>query len=135
MTMDNTVNPQKEQEDHMAQKVLVIDDEQMILTTVKVILEDMGYPVTATNDFSEGEREAATGSYALILCDLRMPEKNGAQVTRSIMASCPDARILIITAFPGDPLAAEAIEAGAIGLLRKPFEIAKILDALGPEES
>ena len=118
----------------MAQKVLAIDDEPMILTTVKVIMEDMGYPVTTTSDFVEGEREAINGDYSLILCDLRMPEKNGAEVTKTIMTARPDARILIITAFPGDPLAAEAIDAGAIGMLRKPFEISKILEVLTSED-
>jgi FixJ family two-component response regulator len=56
--------------------------------------------------------------------------KNGAEITEAILAKKPSARILVITAYPNDPLAQRAMGAGAIGLLKKPFEIAKILDFL-----
>jgi DNA-binding NarL/FixJ family response regulator len=50
--------------------------------------------------------------------------------TEAVLAKKPKARILVITAYPNDPLVERAIRAGAVGLLRKPFEIAKILDFL-----
>jgi DNA-binding NarL/FixJ family response regulator len=59
-----------------------------------------------------------------------MPVKNGAEITEDILKAKPNARILVITAYPSDPLAERALKAGAVGLLKKPFEIAKILDFL-----
>ena len=56
-----------------------------------------------------------------------MPVRNGAEITEAILAKKPDARVLVITAYPSDPLAERAIKAGAVGLLKKPFEIGKIL--------
>jgi len=110
--------------------ILVIDDETMILDAIKIIFEDMGIAVRTTADPVEGTEEAVRNEYDLILTDIRMPVKNGAEITESILARKPSARILVITAYPNDPLAQRAMNAGAVGLLKKPFEIAKILDFL-----
>lgn len=111
-------------------KILVIDDEEMVVDAMKVILEDMGYQVKGFQSSEAGEKHALENDYDLILVDLRMPEKNGAEVTESILKAKPDAKILMITAHPTDPLAKKALDAGAKALLKKPFEIAKIIDFL-----
>ena len=111
-------------------KILVIDDEKMIVDAMQVILEDMGYRVKGFQNSQDGEKDALENDYDLILVDLRMPEKNGAEVTESILKEKPNARILMITAHPTDPLARRALDAGAMALIKKPFEIAKILDFL-----
>ncbi len=111
-------------------KILVIDDEKMIVDAMQVILEDMGYQVKGFQNSQDGEKYALENDYDLILVDLRMPEKNGAEVTESILKEKPNARILMITGHPTDPLARRALDAGAIALIKKPFEIAKILDFL-----
>jgi DNA-binding NtrC family response regulator len=114
----------------VAKSILVIDDETMILDAIKIIFEDMGYSVQTTSDPLQGTDEAIAGNFDLILTDVRMPARNGAEVTEAVLARKPSARILVITAYPNDPLAERAIKAGAVGLLKKPFEIAKILDFL-----
>jgi CheY-like chemotaxis protein len=108
----------------------VIDDETMILDAIKIIFEDMGYSVQTCSDPIKGTQEALCTAYDLILTDVRMPVRNGAEITETILAARPTARVLVITAYPNDPLAQRAIQAGAVGLLKKPFEIAKILDYL-----
>jgi DNA-binding NtrC family response regulator len=114
----------------MGKTILVIDDEMMILDAIKIIFEDMGISVRATNDPVQGTNDAIANDYDLILTDIRMPVKNGAEITEAVLAKKPSARILVITAYPNDPLVQRAMGAGAIGLLKKPFEIAKILDFL-----
>ncbi|AFG38338.1 response regulator [Spirochaeta africana] len=114
----------------MAKRILIIDDEAPILEAVQMILSDMGYEVVAHADADEGIQAARQQRFDLMLVDVRMPHKNGAAVTRALLQDTPEAYILIITAFPGDPVAAEAMQAGARGIIKKPFEIAKILDAL-----
>ena len=115
----------------MAKKVLIIDDEVMVLDALKVILEDLGYGVEGYSDPVEGEQAAIAGDYDLVLSDLRMPGKNGADVVKSILEKKPEARVLVITAFPSDTLAEKALASGALGLVRKPFEISKIVEYLG----
>ena len=114
----------------MKKRLLVIDDEIPILEALKTILEAMGFEVFAYSDAEEGERAALAGVFDLILIDMKMPVKNGAEVTKSVMNKNPDSNIMIITAFPGDPLVREALDAGAKAVLKKPFEIGKILTFL-----
>ena len=114
----------------MAKTILVIDDEEMILDAIKIIFEDMGYRVHTTSNPTEGTEKAVENDYDLILTDIRMPARNGAEIVEAILARKPNARILVITAYPSDPLVQQAMTAGAVGLLKKPFEIAKILDFL-----
>jgi DNA-binding NtrC family response regulator len=114
----------------MGKSILAIDDEEMILDAIKIIFEDMGYSVHTTSDPVKGTEDALANDYDLVLTDIRMPGRNGAEIVEAVLEKKPAARILVITAYPNDPLAERAIKAGAVGLLRKPFEIAKILDFL-----
>lgn len=114
----------------MKKKILVIDDAEIVLHTIKFLLEDMDYEVATFRDPIEGEEEAKNNHYDLILLDLRMPKRNGAEITQNILEVRPDALILILTAYTTEPLAKKALEVGARSLINKPFEIAKILDFL-----
>jgi DNA-binding NtrC family response regulator len=114
----------------MPKSLLVIDDEQMILDAIRIIFEDMGYEVVTTTVPADGIAAAVARPFDLILTDIRMPVSNGAEVTEAIRAARPDSRVLVITAFPNDPLVRRALDAGAFDIVRKPFEIAKILDFL-----
>ncbi len=111
-------------------KILIIDDEKMILNMIKVILEDRGHVVTGYSNPLEGEFAAINNRYNLIFLDLHMPGKNGAEITKNILAVKPDSKIIIITAFPTDTLAEEALEAGAFALLEKPLNMEKILNSI-----
>lgn len=114
----------------MGKNILVIDDETMILDAIKIIFEDMGFVVRTFSDPFEGTAEAIAHDYDLIITDIRMPGRNGAEIVEAIRAARPSARVLVITGYPSDPLADRAVRAGAVGLLKKPFEIAKIFDFL-----
>lgn len=108
-------------------KILIIDDEEMMVDVMKVILEDMGHQVTGIFQSLAGEKEAIENDYDLILLDVRMPEKNGAEVAHTILEVKPEAKILIITGYPTDPLAGKALNEGAVALMKKPFDMGKIL--------
>jgi two-component system chemotaxis response regulator CheY len=114
----------------MGKKILVIDDEENILDAIKIILEEMEHSVDIFSDPRAGERQALDFDYDLIITDLRMPIRNGAEIAKAVLAKKKDAKILVITAYAHDNLVAEALNAGAVGMLRKPFEIAKILSFL-----
>ncbi|HUX20379.1 MAG TPA: response regulator [Spirochaetia bacterium] len=114
----------------MGKKILVIDDERMILDAIELILGDLGHEVSTFSDPVLGQNSAIENDYDLILTDLRMPGRNGAQLSEAVLGAKPNAKILVITAYPTDHLAAQAMQAGAVGLIKKPFEITKILDYL-----
>ncbi|MGL1893182.1 MAG: response regulator [Spirochaetaceae bacterium] len=114
----------------MSKKILVIDDEQIILDSIEMIFEDLGYSVSCQINPLVGESIASKEDFDLILVDLNMPIKDGLEITRSILSNKSEAKILIITANISDPRAVEALNLGAIDLVGKPFEIGKILNLL-----
>jgi len=114
----------------MGGKVLVIDDERRVLEAIQIILSDLGHVVECADDPVDGTAEALRGDYDLVLVDIHMPGRNGAQVIEDILQAKPGSRVLILTADPTHPLAKRALDAGAKALLKKPFEIAKVLEYL-----
>jgi len=112
-------------------RILVIDDETMLLGALKAVLEAVDCEVSICSDAAAGLEEALTGTHDLVLVDVRMARTNGAEITEALLARRPAQKVVVITGYPDDPLAARALKAGATGLLRKPFEIARVLDFLG----
>ena len=114
----------------LGKKILVIDDEQMMLDAIKTILEEMGHQVECFSNSIEGEKSALENDYDLILTDIRMPQRNGAELTEAILKEKPNANVLVITGHPNDPVTKRALDVGAKGLVKKPFDIGKILEFL-----
>lgn len=110
--------------------LLMIDDDELILDSMSMVFTDLGFAVTTISNPVEAVQMASSRDFDLILTDIRMPGLNGADVVARIRAQKPQARILVVTAFTGDPWVQKALDSGALGLVRKPFEIAKILDYL-----
>ena len=114
----------------MNKRIFLLDDDELILESFSMIFTEMGFDVTTCSDSSAGTTLATGSDYDLILSDIRMPGLNGAQAIKAMKSLKPQARIFVLTAYPGDPLVLAALEAGAQGVMKKPFEIAKILDLL-----
>lgn len=89
---------------------------------IRLALQHVGHEVEAASEGEEGLRKFGDGSgFDLILLDQRMPGMTGIDVQRAIRKRASKAKIIMITAFGTIDLAAEAIQAGAMDFLRKPF--------------
>lgn len=105
----------------MTIRVLVADDQSMVRAGFRMLLageEDMEVVAEASNGL-EAIDKAGRFNPGLILMDIRMPELDGLQATRRILASDPAARILILTTFDLDEYVFEALRAGASGFVLK----------------
>ncbi|MEI8095615.1 MAG: response regulator [Spirochaetales bacterium] len=114
----------------MSKRILLVDDDELVLESFEMIFTDLGYEVLTCSDSLQSAPIALASAFDLILVDIRMPGHNGAEVVRDILVGRPGSRVYVLTAYPGDPLVQMALEAGAQGVMKKPFEIAKILDLL-----
>jgi DNA-binding NarL/FixJ family response regulator len=102
-------------------RLLLVDDQALVRAGFRMILE-------AQPDF-EVVAEAATGREALdlarrhrpdlVLMDIRMPEMDGIEATRLLLAEQPEARVLVLTTFDLDEHVYDALRAGASGFLLK----------------
>ena len=105
----------------MTIRVLVADDQSMVRAGFRMLLageEDIDVVAEASNGL-EAVDKAARFHPAVILMDIRMPELDGLQATRRIMAADNGARILILTTFDLDEYVFEALKAGASGFVLK----------------
>jgi DNA-binding NarL/FixJ family response regulator len=105
----------------MTIRVLVADDQSMVRAGFRMLLageEDIEVVAEASNGL-EAIDKAARFSPAVVLMDIRMPELDGLQATRRILAADDSARILILTTFDLDEYVYEALRAGASGFVLK----------------
>jgi DNA-binding NarL/FixJ family response regulator len=101
--------------------VLVVDDQSMVRAGFRMLLggeADIDVVAEASNG-REAVDKAARFKPNVVLMDIRMPELDGLQATREILAANPGARILILTTFDLDEYIYEALRAGASGFVLK----------------
>jgi DNA-binding NarL/FixJ family response regulator len=105
----------------MTIRVLVVDDQAMVRAGFRLLLADepdIDVVAEAGNGL-EAVAEAARCHPDVILMDIRMPELDGLEATRRILAAEPSSRILILTTFDLDEYVYRALEAGASGFVLK----------------
>jgi len=105
----------------MSIRVLVADDQSMVRAGFRMLLsgeQDIEVVAEASNGL-EAVDKAARFHPSVVLMDIRMPELDGLEATRRILAADNTARILILTTFDLDEYIYEALEAGASGLVLK----------------
>jgi DNA-binding NarL/FixJ family response regulator len=113
-------------------RVLVADDQSMIRAGFRLLLArepDIDVVAEAANGV-EAVQQAARFSPTVVLMDIRMPELDGIQATRQILAADPAARILILTTFDLDEYVYEALQAGASGFVLKDDPPEQLIAAL-----
>ena len=105
----------------MTIRVLVADDQSMVRAGFRLLLADEdGIEVVAeAGDGNEAVAKAARFQPTVVLMDIRMPEMDGLEATRRILAADPSARILILTTFDLDEYVYRALKAGASGFVLK----------------
>lgn len=114
----------------MSAHILIIDDADHIRSVLAVTLEFKGYSVTGAENGQAGLDAAAAHKPDFIFCDIEMPVMNGLEFVRRFRAEVdPNTPILMLTA-EGDELIKRAMEAGATGSIRKPFEPIQLLKLL-----
>jgi len=105
----------------MTVRVLVADDQSMVRAGFRMLLgreRDIEVLAEASNGL-EAVEKAARFQPSLILMDIRMPELDGLEATRRILAADPQARVLILTTFDLDEYVYEALRVGASGFVLK----------------
>jgi FixJ family two-component response regulator len=111
-------------------KVLVIDDEQIVLNSVKRILGQGGFEVETTLKGRQGLEWALNKSYDIVLTDIRMPDIGGMIGLRDIKRAKPGVPVIIITGYANVQSAVQAMKLGAADYVEKPFTPDQLLKAV-----
>ena len=113
--------------DRSAFRVLVADDEPEIVRDLVDLLSEEGYQAAGVHSGAEALDAVRLSPRDLLLCDLRMPPPDGLEVVRRLKAEQPELPVIILTAHADPALAREAIQAGAVDYLVKPWNTFEIL--------
>ena len=116
----------------MTIRVLVVDDQSMVRAGFRMLLageEDIEVVAEASNGIEAIDKAARFGP-TVVLMDIRMPELDGLQATRRILATDRGARILILTTFDLDDYVYDALQAGASGFLLKDVPAETLFEAV-----
>ena len=108
-------------------RVLIIDDEEGVRTSLALILEDEGYEVRIAPGPDEALRIAGEIGFDVVLCDVRMPRHSGLDILPDLTRLQPAATILMMSAYGDVDQALEAVRLGAYDYLAKPFQPQELL--------
>lgn len=113
-------------------RILLVDDQRLMRDGLRTLLE-LEDNLEVVSEAADG-REAVAAYTAVqpdvVLMDIRMPQMDGVEATRTIRQQWPNARILILTTFDTDQYVFEGIRAGAMGYLLKDLSGAELASAI-----
>jgi len=108
-------------------KILIIDDERAIRSTLKEILAYEKFEVDEAVDGADGVKKAEAGTYDVILCDIKMPKMDGMEVLSKLQQINPDTPVVMISGHGSIDNAVEAIKKGAYDFISKPPDLNRLL--------
>jgi len=108
-------------------KILLVDDDETIRTTMIAILEDEGYDVDSAPNGKEAIKKTQEQTYNLALLDIRLPDMEGVELLGRMKDSIPRMRKIMVTGFPSLQNAVEAVNKSADAYLIKPVDVDKLL--------
>src|SRR6266404_5152200 len=106
----------------MADRVLVVDDEQSLRKVLAATLQREGYEVSVCSDGEEAISALERDGADVVVTDLVMPRMDGLTLLRKVVARHPDVPVIVVTAHGRIDSAVEAMKAGAFDFLAKPFD-------------
>jgi len=118
-------------------KILIVDDDPVVRTIIRILLERAGHRVVAAGDGRNGLAIFEADAFDLVLLDIFMPGMDGIETMRSVHRRQPHLPIVVIS---GNPVLSDsgkapdfltmAVKLGAVRSLQKPFTPAALLDTV-----
>ncbi len=107
--------------------ILIIDDEKAIRNVLKEILANEGFTVEEANDGEEGLKKFTSGSYDVVLCDIKMPKLDGIEFLQKVIDSNSETPVIMISGHGNIETAVDAVKRGAFDYIAKPPDLNRLL--------
>src|SRR5437660_7003766 len=104
-----------------APSMLVIDDEQGILETLRILLKNEGFDVTTAQGGKAGLEQLKSSAPDIVLTDLKMPGVTGIEILSAVRGQDPETPVILMTAQASLQTAIQAVNEGAFYYIQKPF--------------
>jgi signal transduction histidine kinase len=112
-------------------KILVVDDEQSVATTIKAILQLDGNEVTAVTTGTEALAQLRQKEFDVVLTDLRLDDLDGIEILRETQKLWPDTVSIMLTGYASLESAVTALRSGAYDYLIKPSDVDELRATIG----
>ncbi|MFH1288957.1 MAG: response regulator, partial [bacterium] len=103
-------------------KILVVDDNEMMLNLVSDVLRNDGYSVVSTNAAFDALEKLRQEEYDLLITDIKMPHMSGLEIIKQLQQISPHTKAIVMTGFGGLETTQDAIKQGVYDYLLKPFD-------------
>ena len=114
----------------MAEKILLVDDEQDFLDALSERMRARGMDVTTSASAEEALATAGQGSFDAVVLDLRMPGMDGLEALRILKEKDPKLQVILLTGHATVQQGVEAMKRGALDLLEKPADIETLTEKI-----
>ena len=108
-------------------KILIIDDERAIRSTLSEILHHEGYKAEMAENGEDGLKKFSSENFDVVLCDIKMPKMDGIEFLEKAKAINPDVPIIMISGHGNIETAVEAVKKGAYDFISKPPDLNRLL--------
>ncbi|HUQ69897.1 MAG TPA: sigma-54 dependent transcriptional regulator [Planctomycetaceae bacterium] len=111
-------------------RILIVDDEPALCWSMRELLSDRGHVVEAVGSVEQAWERLQSFTPEAIVLDVRLPGEDGLTALPEFRRRCPDAPVIVVTAFGDLPTAVTALGRGAFEYLVKPFELQHFVDVV-----
>src|SRR6266436_5182799 len=117
------------------QRLLVVEDDPGVRTTIVTCLELEGYEVDAASSTKEAIDRLAAASYPIVISDIYIDDRTGLDVLEAARRKDPGCAVILMTARGTMETVMQATRGGAFDYIAKPFELDRLLDAVKRAEA
>ncbi len=114
----------------MARRILLVDDDSALITSLSEALHDMGAEVATARCAEDALSLLAQGTPDLVLTDIRMPGMDGIELLELVRQRAPTTDVVLMTAYDDMPTVVRGMRAGALDFLVKPVNLEELEDVL-----
>ena len=114
----------------MTKTISIIDDDDSVREATKSLIRSLGYAAATFSSAGEYLRSESIWQSSCLITDLQMPEMSGVELQRRLTTDGNDTPIIFMTADSDDKTRSQALNAGAVGFLRKPVDAEILIECL-----
>ncbi|MDD5457416.1 MAG: response regulator [Candidatus Margulisbacteria bacterium] len=111
-------------------KILTVDDAYFVRIKLRNFLESKGFEVVEAGNGLEAINQLQAEKPDIVFCDITMPEMDGLETLKKLKELNPDVKVVMLTSLGEQTILMEALAAGALNFLVKPFEEDKVLEII-----
>jgi DNA-binding NtrC family response regulator len=111
-------------------KILILDDEEIVVTRLKAALEKEGYLVETFIDSRNAKQRIEENKFDIVVTDLKMANIDGMQLFHFVKEKYPETEVILISGFATLNVVKDALQAGVRDVIAKPFKISQIKDLI-----